>query len=332
MEAGKGLINQAAKIPNRTRAIVLALFVLSLTACTSSPEPLPPPTLTTAPSPVAMTTPSATDTLAAPTDTPALPTATATVPAPTDTPLPATDTPAPSATPTASPTATTTPTAIPAAPDFVVSNAVANVRAGPGTDYPIIGQVRQGETYAVTGRNASGSWWEFAFGQRTGWISASLVESNEQADRVQVSANIPPAPTATATLLPQPTNPPVAAASCPAWFQHPQPGMGVLVIENHDTGTVPARVEQIGTPNEWSLSQRFDDVPGRLTLQLSPGRHEFKIEIPAAGLVMIKVEIEAGKTYISPIVLPRPVFGPYGLTGFEGMEGVVYPLVAPPGC
>lgn len=326
------MINQAAKIPNRTRAIVLTLFVLSLTACTSSPEPLPPPPLTTAPSSVAMTTSSATDTLAAPTDTPALSTATATVPAPTDTPLLATDKPAPSATPTANPTATTTPTATPAAPAFVVSNAVANVRAGPGTDYPVIGQVRQGEAFAITGRNASGSWWEFAFGQRTGWISASLVESNEQAGIVQVSANIPPAPTATATLRPQPTNPPVAAASCPAWFQHPQPGMGVLVIENHDTGTVPARVEQIGTPNEWSLSQKFDDVPGRLTVQLTPGRHMFKVEFPTTGTVMITIEVEAGKAYVSPIVQLRAVYGPYGIAGYEGREGVIYLLQPPPGC
>jgi hypothetical protein len=212
----------------------------------------------------------------------------------------------------------------------VVSGEIANVRTGPGTNYPVIGQIRQGETYPLTGRNASGGWWEFAFGQRTGWISASLVESNEQAASVQVSANVPPAPTATATPTPQPTSPPVAAGNCPAWYQPPQPGMGVLVIENHDTGTVAARIEEIWTPFEQSLPQKINDVPGRLTVQLNPGRHLFKIEFPVCCEVILEVDIEAGRAYIAPIVKPgldrtRPF-------SREVLKPVAYPLVPPAGC
>lgn len=315
------------------RMIALILAALWLAGCARSPESSTPPLTTQEANPVSLTTASRpTDTPVAPTNTPVVPTATATAPAPTATPLAATDTPAPSATPTASPTSTAASTATPATPAFQVSGEIANVRTGPGVDYPVIGQVRQGDTFAITGRNASASWWEFEFGQRIGWISASLVESNQQAALVQVSTNIPIAPTATVTPPPQPTNPPVAAASCPAWFQHPQPGMGVLVMENHDTGTVPARVEQIGTPNEWSLSQRFDDVPGRLTLQLSPGRHMFKVEYPTTGAVMVTIEVEAGKAYISPILRPSPTFGPYGVTGYEGLNGIIHLLEPPPGC
>jgi len=33
-----------------------------------------------------------------------------------------------------------------------------NVRTGPGTDYPIIGQFKPGQTAIVTGRNLDTSW------------------------------------------------------------------------------------------------------------------------------------------------------------------------------
>ena len=50
-----------------------------------------------------------------------------------------------------------------------------NVRAGPGTDYPIVGQLARGRNVAVVGRDTSNEWWriEFGFPLRAGWILSS---------------------------------------------------------------------------------------------------------------------------------------------------------------
>lgn len=317
------------------RSTVLLLGALLLAGCTPAPTATPPQAEISAP------TPTAAIVSAASTNTPVAPAATATptAPAPSATPLPPTNTPPPTATPSPSATPTATATATQAAPALVVSAPVANVRTGPGTVYPVLGQARQGESYLVTGRSQAGDWWQvLEKGDATGWISASLVEANAAAASIAVAVNIPTPPAPTATPVVEATEPPVAAASCPAWYQAPQPGMGVLVIENFHTMDpinpvhVPERVEEIGTPNEWILPLQSGDEPGRLTLQLSPGRHTFKVEYPTTGRVMIGIDVVAGQVYVSPLVAPRVVFGMFGTAGMEGLEGVVYPLAPPPGC
>lgn len=52
-------------------------------------------------------------------------------------------------------------------------NDAANLRAGPGTDFAIIGKAASGETVQVVGQNASGEWYQLADGA---WIAAFLVE------------------------------------------------------------------------------------------------------------------------------------------------------------
>lgn len=45
-------------------------------------------------------------------------------------------------------------------------------RAGPGTDYPILGLLDLGETLSITGRNAAGTWWQVNRGGQTAWVSS----------------------------------------------------------------------------------------------------------------------------------------------------------------
>ncbi|MCB0086471.1 MAG: SH3 domain-containing protein [Caldilineaceae bacterium] len=74
-------------------------------------------------------------------------------------PLPtATSTPPPTL--TATPTATASPTPLPTStvPPNSAANRSANLRGGPGTGYPIIGNVQAGQPLVISARTASGDW------------------------------------------------------------------------------------------------------------------------------------------------------------------------------
>jgi hypothetical protein len=72
----------------------------------------------------------------------------------------------------------------------------ANLRAGPGTAYPVIGGGKTGQTLVVTGR-ANGSvdsrlvtWWRTS----QGWVTGSLVTANVAARTVPFVTDVPPPP------------------------------------------------------------------------------------------------------------------------------------------
>ena len=150
-----------------------------------------------------------------------------------------------------------TATATPARPSFTVQGQSVNVCTGPGVAYPVIGQARQGQSYEITGKNPAQDWWEFDYpaGQgsqgsqtslgRKGWVNAGVVVANALAASVKMAQNSSPVPKPAPTPTPQSPTAPTPSASCPAWYQRPEPGKGVLVIENHDTGRLPTIVEEI---------------------------------------------------------------------------------------
>ncbi len=156
------------------------------------------------------------------------PTFTATIEKPTLTPTPAPaeegalaqgtndQAAAPTAEPTAEPpTPTTEPSPTPEPAVFTVSSASLNVRSGPGTLFPVIGRLTNGQSFPVTGKNDDGSWWQFDYNGQTGWVTGANVAVTS-GDAVQVAQNIPQPPTA----APAPTARP--AAPRPAQPQ-PQP-------------------------------------------------------------------------------------------------------------
>ena len=76
---------------------------------------------------------------------------------------------APSAAQSARP-AQTPPTPVTQSPSARSSASVkvnANLRSGPGTTYDILGQIKQNESAAVTGKNADGQWWQISFAGKT---------------------------------------------------------------------------------------------------------------------------------------------------------------------
>lgn len=79
-----------------------------------------------------------------------------------------------------------------------------NVRTGPGTQYDIIGKLKQGDTAQVIGISPDNLWLVINFAQQQGWVSASLVDVVGNMNSVPI-INPPPTPTVppTATAPPQ---------------------------------------------------------------------------------------------------------------------------------
>ena len=136
----------------------------------------------------------------------------------TDTPT-ATPTPAPTDTPTPIPTSTPTPTATSTSPTVSI-NRTMNVRAGPGTNYSVIGQATAGAEYPISGKNPAGGWWQIIYGGQYGWVYAPLVTATNP-ELVQIAPAIPtPAATPVPTATPVPPPPAhafslVNSGSCP---------------------------------------------------------------------------------------------------------------------
>jgi endonuclease YncB( thermonuclease family) len=84
----------------------------------------------------------------------------------------------------------------------------ANLRAGPGTNYPLASGVKAGQSLDIVAKNKAGDWLKLATGA---WIASFLV-SNVPA--VPVASVIPAAPVPTSR--PAPTSPPVVRAPNPA--------------------------------------------------------------------------------------------------------------------
>jgi uncharacterized protein YraI len=91
---------------------------------------------------------------------------------------------------------------------YVQAEEAARVRSGPGTDYARLGTLWPGDTAAVVGRNAAGTWWQIEFAgadNGLGWVSADIVTFVGDAASVPVVgseaiASPTSAPPATATL------------------------------------------------------------------------------------------------------------------------------------
>ena len=133
---------------------------------------------------------------------------------PTFTPTPtAVPTSTPTPTPTSTPTLTPTPTPTPE--PLVRALKAVNLRAGPGTVYPIVGKLDKDETVRVVGRY--GEWYLLA-GRKWVYGGEGFVEANEAALAVPLvpEAEIPPTPTPSPTLSPTPTpTPTLVAVTCP---------------------------------------------------------------------------------------------------------------------
>ena len=78
----------------------------------------------------------------------------------------------------------------------------ADLRGGPGDDYPLVGQIAAGVAVTVVGRDAVGAWYNVQLGDGRGWLPRDAVElvDADGGTRIPVAGTIPAtATTATAT-------------------------------------------------------------------------------------------------------------------------------------
>ena len=121
-------------------------------------------------------------------------------------PVKATPTPTATATPSATPTQTPpapTATSLPTAVLLINSN----VRAGPGTIYPILMVYTAGTRLQIIGRSHAGDWLAFTLpGDAQGWIAASSLQVSFN---IQSLAELKAPPTSVLLLEPSPTEAPL---------------------------------------------------------------------------------------------------------------------------
>jgi len=99
----------------------------------------------------------------------------------------------------------------PGAPDghaVAVASNVINVRAGPGTTYPVVGQTRAGQRLEITGKSGDATWLQVQFEGKDAWVAASVAPPAGSLEAIGIVTDIPqpPAtatPRATATPLPR---------------------------------------------------------------------------------------------------------------------------------
>jgi uncharacterized protein YgiM (DUF1202 family) len=107
----------------------------------------------------------------------------------------------------------------------VVAVEQANVRSGPGTEYPIIAVYVQGAALTLTGRNRSGTWLVVRGPDgREGWMAVTTLKVTGDASTLSEIAAPPtptpsPTPLRTATPTPQPTQ----AVTAPSPGEQPAP-------------------------------------------------------------------------------------------------------------
>ena len=131
-------------------------------------------------------------------------------PSPTASPTPEpTPTEAPTETPTSLPT--DTPTVV--LPRLIASRTV-NVRAGPGTNYPVIDTLPSNVPLVIIGQNEQGTWWQAQSPDgRIGWVADSVVDADRNVDVPIVRPSPLPPPSPTAVPPQAPTLTPVPQAS-----------------------------------------------------------------------------------------------------------------------
>jgi hypothetical protein len=100
-----------------------------------------------------------------------------------------------------SPTQTSVPT-----PFAIVRADVLNVRAGPSTNYPVVGRLAAGETTDIVGQSVDGAWWQICCaGEKSGWVSSALVEAQGRLGDVPLVTDVPPPPPTPTPRPPTPT-------------------------------------------------------------------------------------------------------------------------------
>jgi len=179
----------------------------------------------------------------------------------------------------------------------------------------VLGQVRQGQEFPITGKNPAGDWWQFNFEGEPGWVLGTMVTANDAAAAVEVAANIPEAPTAAPrpTSAPRPpaaAQPPAAPAAPATQFaangtdfrppnQNPVITVYCRVWNKNRTGFLAGTMRVSGPGGTKETS--FLNIRADLYYPSMPVNANCKIELPLAEGGYTAVLIEGGNPISDPI-------------------------------
>ena len=167
-------------------------------------------------------------------------------------------------------TATALPIAIPTFQQQATAQAVVNiqsinVRSGPGTVYPIVGNAYKGDKLTILGQAYSCSWLKVQTPEgKTGWVSTTYVTYTMACGEI-AQAPIPPEPTQAA----QPTS--------KAGGQGPSCDNSATITITNNTG-LTLTISLVGP-----ASYSFNLGPGDNTLNVCPGTYSYSMYGCAGG-------------------------------------------------
>jgi len=126
------------------------------------------------------------------------------------------------------------PTPTPLPPQVRVTAPTVNLRAGPGTNYPRVGQAKQGQVFDIIAKNQNGSWFQISNNGKVAWVinDARWTAATGDMGTIAVAENIPKPPP---TPKPRPTSPPPPTATpAPSYLfvklsMQPRPNSNPLV-------------------------------------------------------------------------------------------------------
>lgn len=130
------------------------------------------------------------------------------------------------------------PTPEPSSPQGTVTAQSLNVRAGPGTNYPVLGQLTAGQVVDISGVN--GDWYRISFLSALGdygWVNKIYLSSKNTENLPFIQSPPPPAPTPVPTATPVP--PPAFQCNPGQWS-----GCGGASCQ-------PEYVSQCGADGQW---------------------------------------------------------------------------------
>ncbi len=223
----------------------------------------------------------------------------------TPTAIPVVDTPTATLLP---PPITFTPTPAPVNPQVTAPNTV-NMRAGPGTNYPVVGTLTAGISLPIVGKNDDGSWWHVhQTDGSVGWVAASVVETNTSDISGVPIVQAPPPP-----VIPTATSEPAISTPRPqhqfeptGWYDDTNRGLTRFLGTINDVNgspvngvTVEARCgtyaiisNPSGPVGGFASNDSADDPPGFYDITVD------KRPIPCTWLLTV-VYTEDGKNVLS---------------------------------
>ena len=145
---------------------------------------------------------------------------------------------------------------------------VANVRSGPGTAYPAVGQLQLNQVCPIVGRNSDNSWWKLECANALeGWVSDTVVRTVADPDRLPVLVVAPP------PVIAQPSQP--AAQVYNGWK--------ASYFTNNSLVGSPAVVQDVADINfSWGSGSPHPSIPSdnfsaryERTINFAPGNYRF---------------------------------------------------------